>query len=443
MSPIDWSVTAADQDAFARSSGDVNPLHTDPLVARRLPFGRVAVHGMHLVVRALDQLLGEVDPARVPAGVKATFRAPVGIDDPLVTSMTDGSDDAVTVRVDNGEARAVDLTVELGEHAADPGELDPPRAIGDVEVRALDDLPGVSGAIDVSGDADELSRRFPAASRRLGVRAVAELLAMSRIVGMHAPGLHSLFSSVTVRRRPEPLTTHAVAYTVARVDDRFRLATIDVDGPNWQGRLQAFVRPEPVDVDVDRAVVSPGEFAGQRWLVVGGTRGLGAAATELLRAGGADVRPTYRVGRTDGAWQLEAAHPDAGLDAVTADGWQPTHLGWFATPPIFGGTTIDEFLGVYVAGFTAAVGRLGGSLVAALWPSSEAVETDVPGMAEYAAAKREGEARCAELAAKYGVRIVTPRWPRLLTDQTTSFVPVEFGDTTTEVLTALRATVGS
>jgi hypothetical protein len=35
-----------------------------------------------------------------------------------------------------------------------------------------------------------------------------------------------------------------------------------------------------------------------------------------------------------------------------------------------------------------------------------------------------------------------PRFPRLLTDQTTSFVPVEFGDAAVEVLAALRRLTG-
>ena len=48
--------TLADQWAFAELSGDRNPVHLDMQVARRLLLGGVAVHGIHLVLWALDSL---------------------------------------------------------------------------------------------------------------------------------------------------------------------------------------------------------------------------------------------------------------------------------------------------------------------------------------------------------------------------------------------------
>jgi hypothetical protein len=99
---------------------------------------------------------------------------------------------------------------------------------------------------------------------------------------------------------------------------------------------------------------------------------------------------------------------------------------------------------VYVDRFTDLLELLGTDRRRrVLWPSSVAVEHDVAGMAEYADAKRAGEAACERLAAADAeLRIEMPRFPRLLTDQTTSFVPVEFGDAAVEVLAALRRLTG-
>ena len=46
--------TAADQRSFARLSGDFNPVHLDPVVSRRVGPGEPIVHGMHLLLRALE-----------------------------------------------------------------------------------------------------------------------------------------------------------------------------------------------------------------------------------------------------------------------------------------------------------------------------------------------------------------------------------------------------
>ena len=51
------SFSIADQTAFATLSGDFNPLHIDAVAARRLMFGRPVVHGIHLLLWALDTAL--------------------------------------------------------------------------------------------------------------------------------------------------------------------------------------------------------------------------------------------------------------------------------------------------------------------------------------------------------------------------------------------------
>ena len=54
MKEVKRSFDIDDQIAFAEISGDYNPLHLDKIVARRSMFGDVIVHGMHLVLWALN-----------------------------------------------------------------------------------------------------------------------------------------------------------------------------------------------------------------------------------------------------------------------------------------------------------------------------------------------------------------------------------------------------
>ena len=67
----------------------------------------------------------------------------------------------------------------------------------------------------------------------------------------------------------------------------------------------------------------------------------------------------------------------------------------------------------------------------------------MPGMAEYADTKRAGEAACGELRMRHPhLRVGTPRFPRLRTDQTASFVPVDDDEPGPHVLAALRELLG-
>lgn len=433
----------ADQLRFAHVSGDHNPLHIDELAARRLPFGRRAVHGVHLLCRALDQW--SVATAAAPEHIRATFRRSAGIGDLLSTTFTDSG-----LTVAAGPATIADVLIERGPRTA-TATIGAP--IPDFETVAadpdVDDLEWRSGviAIGAAPGAEAMFRNLADAVGRLGL---AELLATTRLIGMRIPGRRSLFSALDLQR-DAGRATGEMTWHVKRVDRRFNRVVIAVRGSVWSGELTAFVRPEPVAVDVDTSLVAPDAFADQRWLIVGGSRGLGAATASLVAAGGADVRLTYRAGSADAeraasacggtSWHFNTDHVGTGLAALTADGWRPTHLGWFASPPIFVGAPgvydsglYRRFHRVYVDTFRDAVERL--DLDGVLWPSSAAIDERVPGMGEYIMAKTDGEHYVASL--RGSMTASAPRLPRIATDQSTSFVPTEFADPTAELLAALQ-----
>jgi 3-hydroxybutyryl-CoA dehydratase len=80
-------------DAYARLSGDRNPLHMDPEYAAGTQFGTVIAHGpigLQVLFEALDTWLG-ADGASAGVSIDVRFRGPVRIDDvvslgPVLTS---------------------------------------------------------------------------------------------------------------------------------------------------------------------------------------------------------------------------------------------------------------------------------------------------------------------------------------------------------------------
>ena len=56
--PAEQTVAAPRFDSikFAQLSGDWNPMHVDPLVARRTPYGTTVVHGVHVLLAVLDHV---------------------------------------------------------------------------------------------------------------------------------------------------------------------------------------------------------------------------------------------------------------------------------------------------------------------------------------------------------------------------------------------------
>ena len=70
-----FSITWQQNDAFAQVSGDYNPLHVDPVHARRLQFGHPVIHGVHHFLRTWDEALaGLPDAAQcAPSAISVSF----------------------------------------------------------------------------------------------------------------------------------------------------------------------------------------------------------------------------------------------------------------------------------------------------------------------------------------------------------------------------------
>ena len=105
---VERVLTQGDLDAFARLSGDDNPIHVDPEFSARTRFGRTVSHGM-LLSTVLRGLLDELVPGSSQVEQKLMFPAPTFTDEPMRFSALVKSDDGRHVvaelsceRIDDG-----------------------------------------------------------------------------------------------------------------------------------------------------------------------------------------------------------------------------------------------------------------------------------------------------------------------------------------------------
>ncbi len=464
VSDVPWTLTADAHAAFLTVSGDRNPLHADPVAARRLLGGRMLAHGAHLLLAGLEQAVGHGTLTAIPHRITVTFRSGVAPGDALATSLSvDAAHTASRITITAMPSATTVATIEaaVAPAPAPTGPFHAPACSGDVptEPRALsiDDLAGMIGGdqptFTPAHDPAAIGVLFPRLAVELGTARLAEIAAISCVVGMLSPGRSSMSSSYSIDLvDPDEATPLVIGHRVVQVDPRLRRVSLAVTGPTIRADVVAFSPPSPVDqrqvLAAARARPHPGEFAGWRALVVGGSRGLGEMAARLLVVGGADVRLTWGIGEHDarrvasdlGCAAMQWCAPSdgaAGLLAGDPD-WQPTHLCWFASPP----TGHAHAHAVEIEAFDRAARALPvPPLVGVLWPSTAALDGDAGADAATCARKRAGEAVCERLAGdRPGVVVHVARFPTLLTDRTVSLLPREYGDTAREVLAALRGT---
>ncbi len=462
-----------DQVFFADLSGDFNPMHMDPLAARRTQAGAVVVHGIHAVLWSVDRLVESGLVEGGIAGLKVQFAKfiPVGRTVHLKLVRRDGK--SIRAELASDGLTTTILALSLGTPKKSSGSAPPPDApkieFTDqpaVLVR-LEETAGLSGWMDIAGPARWVETRFPHAAAAIGSGRIAAIALLSRLVGMTCPGLHSIFAAFAIDLIETPRHRDGLWFSVSGTDERFRMVRMMVSGAGVSGSVQAFLRWPPVVQaslsDISK-LVAPTEFAGSTALIIGGSRGLGALTAKVIAAGGGKVIVTYATGLKEAiqlAEEIRAHIPQGVCDVIPYDARQDaakqlktltadvSHLYYFATTPIvrqkeglFVSSLFDEFIQVYVEGFYECCRFLGGRgsrPLTAFYPSSVFVENNPLSMAEYSMAKMAGEILCDNMNRSAGrVHVIVGRLPRLKTDQTATVPPVESGEPLEVMLPVIR-----
>ncbi|MEP6730565.1 MAG: SDR family NAD(P)-dependent oxidoreductase [bacterium] len=468
--------TAADQERFALLSGDVNPMHMDASAARRLQSGTAVVHGMHMVLWVLDTLARTDVSIDALCSIQVRFKKFVCVDHQASVRVLSSTSHAMKLEIVADDVSCVSLTLKFGPRVAAPHDtIDAVDIVPQQQAmaRTLDQLHGSQGWLVPPVDARRLTTdAFPAATRALGIERIIALTQLSTLVGMVCPGLHSIFSELDVNIVnivPDARERAGIGYAASSVDARFQLVTMTVDGSGISGDVIAFVRAEPVEPPSMASLTSrviAGEFAGSVALIVGGSRGLGAVTAKLIAMGGGRVIVTYARGARDAEAIAADIVAERGRDAcstlqldvtqhplpdLTSAAGPATHLYYFATPQIFrqksdvySAATFAEFASVYLDGFCRVaeqlVGHVDGNALRVLNPSSVAVTSRPKGITEYAMAKAAAELLSVDLVKRYpGLRIDTPRLPRILTDQTATVSAVDSADAVETMLPLVRS----
>jgi hypothetical protein len=444
----------ADQQRFAQWSGDRNPMHLDPVAARRTQAGAPVVHGIHTLTWMLDETFQAHAAPGAVSKLRVRFEGTVKLGEEIGLFVEKFDPAGFQISASSGTGVVAKVAGAFGPRppasTRDPNDAPPPRPLPDApEVWDLDGLAGQGGRLMPASSGAALGSDYPAAREVLGEGALTFLAGLSSLVGMVCPGLHSMFGGLMLSfTQSYEAGAPWLAYRVASADSRFRLVRIEVEGPGVQGTVDAFARVPPAEQPSMAAVaarVGPSEFAGVRALVVGGSRGLGEITAKIVGAGGGEATLTYAAGHEDAqrvvqeirSWggQARCLSYDVRRDPagqLPATDEPPTHLFYFATPAIFGGKAgmfleprLQEFLTFYVWGFQrlCAALRERRAEIAVFYPSSVAVETRPPGMTEYAMAKAAGEILCEDMNAQWRpMQVLVRRLPRLRTDQTSTMM---------------------
>ena len=441
--------TEAHQIAFARATGDLNPMHMDARVARRTLAGERAVHGVHAALWALETCAA-LHPLERLATLQMRFERFVLVGDRTELTIHEAGARQMRLSLSVDGVRVLTIQAAFAAERPPAKPVEAAQAAIPAEPIVVDPaaISGLAGAFRLP-DPHAVVALAPRLARAIGPDRVAALGSLSTLIGMFVPGLHSILSKIDATLTGQA-DGSSLAYAVKRFQPMLQSVTLEADGPGLAARVEGFVRPRPVEQETLRdlaALVQPGVFSDVSALIVGGSRGLGATTAKLIAAGGGAVCITYASGADeagavareirDGGGRCQVLQYDAARPVAEQFGSleiDPSQLYHFATPRIFRQkrapfepACLEEMMRIYNYAFYAlslfCLDRR--NTLAAFYPSTTAIDEAPRDTLEYVMAKTAGETLAATMARTIpNLTTVIERLPRVRTDQTATIFPV-------------------
>ena len=447
--------SSSDQINFAKFSGDYNPIHMDPIFSRRTIVGQCVVHGMHGLMWALDWFISSF--GLKPSSIDVKFLKPIFLDEE-VTCFWDCENNRLKIFNELLVLTEARLTFETKVEAF-PFNLRSKPALSAPLERSSSEVKNMETQdFFFRGDSQLASEMFSHVSSSYGREVCCEIAAISEVVGMHVPGLHSMLLSAHIRFLQNRFLP---SFSLHHINEKFNVLKIAVTGSSLTSEVNAIMRPAPAaghSLAVLKTKVKDKEFKNVRALIIGGTRGLGECVAKLIALGGGETVITYAFGHDDA---LNIAKnisefgekcsitklkvPDDLISLTELQGFNQVY--YFATPKIFGKRDFayDEslylsFHEIYVHSFKKIVEYFMNSTrrIAVYYPSSVAIDTPIKGLAEYIDSKIEGEELCEKITGIGNIHIYVNRLPRAKTDQTLSLTNTEEVDADKVMLPVIR-----
>src|SRR5665213_3313243 len=185
---------------FAALSGDVNPIHVDPVIARRTCEGALVVHGVHNLLWGLDSAARELPAALSVASLRVNFDTFVTIDESVDAVLVQCEPKRLRIEVHVRDILAVTAVIGFGDTRSmvtfqKPADLFDP--VTPIE-RRIESILKLAGRLLFARPPEAVAEMFPNAARILGVRRVAAMATFTRLIGMVCPGLHSIFNGMSL-----------------------------------------------------------------------------------------------------------------------------------------------------------------------------------------------------------------------------------------------------
>ena len=126
-------------------------------------------------------------------------------------------------------------------------------------------------------------------------------MSFSRVVGMKAPGLNSLFVGLNIKFSNN-IQNNQINWKVTRHTNERSFIILEVSGNGVKGQLNTMYRNKAIsqpDINNIFKIHGSTELKNKTVLIIGGSRGLGEYSAKIIASKGGHVLLTYYNGKED------------------------------------------------------------------------------------------------------------------------------------------------
>ena len=245
-------------------------------------------YGVLISLWMLEELMSEGSYIPKLDNLKVEFLKPVLLDDLVKVTINSTIKDKLIVNAITQDKCVCRLTLSKSTdevqkrqtiETAEAIKLDTPQRL------SFNMIESARGSVYIDPEDINLVKEFANSCKFFGIGAIKEIVSLSTLVGMHCPGLHSMFSSFNITLRSSSLKR--LYYKTIYANEKLGFAKIGVQGSHLIGQVASYFKQEFVIDTFSNLRFDSSALKGRKALIIGGS-GLGLDAAKILKAQGSD-----------------------------------------------------------------------------------------------------------------------------------------------------------
>ena len=450
-----------DQLNFSKITGDSNPIHLDKSYAKNTLFQGIVVHGLNIVVWALEKSISsKIKDIKI---IKINFLNFVSLNEEVFVKKIKNSNKKIQLIIKSKKERKIIIENFISNEKISFQKNH--HTLKNKKKNSLKrkNMKRIKGFLFLQRNKNYIKKIYTKINNAAAIEKIVRLISISRLVGVQLNNNPGVLSSIDLSFQNTSLK-NKIYFKVKNFVKKFSFCELEIEGNGIKGSIESLLIPEINQINFNEITkgITKKILLKKKILVVGGSSGLGEITVKTLCALGANVTFTYnnnyknskkiitdikKLNLKCNLFKLDVTKIKK-KDLIFLNSKKFENIFYFATPKIiatnkFNKDLYKEYLNYYVKSFKKILKILNQTKenkIKIFFPSTIYINEKNKKFIEYINAKKKAESLCDRFNKKNNLKyyILYERLPRILTRQSSSFYDLNYSNGSKIILKIIK-----